>query len=141
MPGRTGRTPLPTHLKLLKGETRPSRLNAREPRPRLGAKSPAWLSPSARTEWNRLAPDLEACGVLTRVDADCLAIYCVMLVNVRDALESGQGVEPRAMGEWRQWAMQQGLTPASRGRVQAVEPSKGGQLARYLPDAHDRPGA
>lgn len=133
MPGRTGRRPLPTALKLLKGETRPSRVNRNEPRPPLGARPPAWMLPSARMEWDRLCPLLEASGVLTVLDADALAIYCHILTALRAVILEGGKVDPRSLAELRQWQAALGMTPATRGRVQAVPPEPPGRFKRYLP--------
>ncbi|MHB8459873.1 MAG: phage terminase small subunit P27 family [Candidatus Limnocylindrales bacterium] len=72
-----GRPTTPTKLKLLRGETRPSRLNRAEPRPRPGGpKVPIDLGPVARTVWRRVIREMGATGVITAVDADTLRLYC-----------------------------------------------------------------
>ena len=64
-----GRKPKPTALKLLEGNPGKRPLNGREPvPPRAALKCPAWLLPEAKKEWKRLAPALEAMGVLTMAD-------------------------------------------------------------------------
>lgn len=40
------------------------------------AESPDTLSAEARVEWDRLAPDLTACGLLTAADRAIFAGYC-----------------------------------------------------------------
>jgi P27 family predicted phage terminase small subunit len=51
---------------------------ASEPRPRpLAPDCPTWLPDLARQRWQELAPRLEDLGVLTEVDGDFLAIYCL----------------------------------------------------------------
>ena len=61
-----GRKPKPTALKVLEGNPGKRPLNDREPVPPKGTlKCPAWLLPEAKKEWKRLAPALEAMGVLT----------------------------------------------------------------------------
>lgn len=37
---------------------------------------PPFLDDVAQQKWNQLAPDLHSLGLLTRVDADALAVYC-----------------------------------------------------------------
>ena len=50
----TGRKPLPTRLKVLKGTAQPCRTNPREPRPEVVALDPPeYLGTTARAEWQR----------------------------------------------------------------------------------------
>ena len=71
-----GRKPKPTKLKLLEGNPG-KRPIGREPQPPSSLPScPAHLSPSAKTEWKRLAKTLNRIGVLTQVDRSALAAYC-----------------------------------------------------------------
>jgi P27 family predicted phage terminase small subunit len=72
-----GPKPAPRALKLLKGETRPSRVPQHEPQPRpIRPDAPAFLNKGARIIWDGLVDDLDAMGVLTIVDASILAGYC-----------------------------------------------------------------
>ena len=122
----------PTALRVLQGNAGHRALPKNEPQPPLGAQPPAWLTPAALEEWNRLAPELEASRVLTVLDADCLAHYCDQHASIAARSKTGQDVDPRERAELRQWAMQLGMTPASRPKVQAVEPPKGGKLQRFI---------
>ena len=70
---------LPTHLKLLRGNPgkRPIK---REPEPVVPEKlpePPAFLSEDAINEWWRVVPELRALGLLTVLDVQPLAAYCV----------------------------------------------------------------
>ena len=72
-----GRKPKPTALKLLEGNPGKRPLNDREPVPLKGdIKCPDWLLPEAKKEWKRLAPALEAMGVLTMADLTAFEGYC-----------------------------------------------------------------
>lgn len=52
-------------------------LNGNEPTPRREMpEPPAHLSPAARAEWDRLAPQLFEMGTLTQVDRAVFALYC-----------------------------------------------------------------
>jgi P27 family predicted phage terminase small subunit len=83
--GRRGPAPEPTRLKLARGETRPSRLNTREPRPRNGPPvAPSDLDPAARTVWRRVVRDMPK-GVITRVDADTLRCFCEAVTRYAEA--------------------------------------------------------
>jgi len=68
---------MPTRLKLLHGETRPSRLNRREPVPRDGRpRMPLDMSPAAKTVWRHVLREMAGTGVITAVDRDVLRLYC-----------------------------------------------------------------
>lgn len=88
--------------------------------------------------WRSHAPDLSAAGVLTTWDVDAFAAYCGVVVQVRRAeriLEAGQVLKGRrdsavtnpawriyrdALGLLRAYAMEFGLTPASRSQIRAL---------------------
>jgi P27 family predicted phage terminase small subunit len=132
--GRRGPAPTPTNLRVLHGETRPSRINAAEPRPRdRPPDRPGWLTPAAAEEWDRIAPDLAAMGTVKAVDATGLAAYCEAVARFRAAsaavaasgamLTDRDGAERKnpAVGlardasvEIRMWAREFGLTPSAR---------------------------
>lgn len=72
-----GRPPIPTKLKLLRGETRPSRLNRQEPRPRgIRPRMPLDMGPAARAVWRRVMREMGATGVITAADADVFRVFC-----------------------------------------------------------------
>lgn len=82
-----GRPPKPTHLKVLQGTARPNRMR-NEPKPApVRPTCPRWLSPEAKREWRRVAPELEKLGLLTRVDRAALAAYCQAYARWRQAEE------------------------------------------------------
>ena len=121
MPGRTGRARKPTALKLLSGETRPSRINRNEPKPGPVGEVPDWLSVQGRKEWGRLAPMLERTGVLTEADAESLAEMCEAKAAFKLRLLD-DGRFPTDL--WRAIAAMEarfGLTPSDRSRL-TVEP-------------------
>ena len=144
---RSGPAPTPTALRVLRGETRPSRINAAEPRPReLAPARPGWLSPYAVEEWDRIAPDLAAMGAVKAVDATAVGAYCEAVARFRAACESvavlgamitdrdgddrknpAVGLARDASVEVRMWARELGLTPAAR------QPLKVEHVRRDLP--------
>ena len=82
--GRRGPAPLPTKVKLLHGETRPSRLNPDEPRPPANAPvMPSDLSPAAQAVWQRVLRD-QAPGVILAAHADVLRVYCEAVVRYQE---------------------------------------------------------
>lgn len=77
--GRRGPAPEPTPLKLLKGNPGRRPINDREPQPkRRRPRCPHWLDADAKATWKQLVPELEQMGVLTRIDGNALARYCVL---------------------------------------------------------------
>ena len=119
---------------MLRGETRPSRINDEEPRPRdVPPEMPEWLTGAAASEWRRIAPDLTAMGTVKAVDAIGLAAYCEAVARFKTATEligrAGLMIRDRdgmvrknpavaqardASLEIRMWAREFGLTPAAR---------------------------
>jgi P27 family predicted phage terminase small subunit len=131
--GRTGPAPKPTALRVLHGDRR-SRINDAEPLPRdLPPERPAWLSPLAAEEWERIALDLAAMGTAKAVDGTALAAYCeaVSRLRIATALVTQSGpllvdddgkvrknpavAQARdASYEVRMWAREFGFTPSAR---------------------------
>lgn len=132
-----GRKPKPTALKLLEGNPGKRPINEHEPIPPKGTvKCPTWLEPEAKKEWKRLAPSLEAMGVLTQADLTAFAGYCQAYARWKEAEEfisqhgsifqtpSGyvQQVPQVSIAQQNLKIMQSfcsefGLTPATRARI------------------------
>lgn len=114
-----GRKPVPTELRLLRGNPGHRPINQLEPKPSKGVGSrPAWLALEAKREWTRIVPELERIGVLTTVDRGAVAAYCQLWAEF---------VAATAEGDWRKMkqaaplvkaaAAELGITPSSRSRV------------------------
>jgi len=134
-----GRKPKPTALKLLEGNPGKRPINVNEPIPPKGdIKCPSWLLPEAKKEWKRLAPALEAMGVLTMADEKAFCGYCQAYARWKEAEEfitqdgsifktpSGyvQQVPQVSIAQQNLKIMQSfcsefGLTPATRARIMA----------------------
>lgn len=132
-----GRKPKPTALKVLEGNPGKRPLNDREPvPPKATLKCPAWLLPEAKKEWKRLAPALEAMGVLTMADLTAFEGYCQAYARWKEAeafitqhgsifqTPSGyvQQVPQVSIAQQNLKIMQSfcsefGLTPATRARI------------------------
>ena len=80
---RRGGKRTPTALKVLSGTLRADRTPANEPHPEGVAECPEFLSAEARSEWARLAPELEALGLLTAFDVAVFAGYCQSWADFR----------------------------------------------------------
>ena len=133
--GRRGPAPIPTKVKLLHGETRPSRLNLHEPMPAPDApKMPADMDAGAKVVWRRVLRDMRHTGVIRAGDADILRCYCEGVAGYAGAArlyaQSGPLVRGRHGGELvknplhqvardnadeiRQFARELGLSPSAR---------------------------
>lgn len=140
-----GRRPLPTKMKVQAISHR--RLNESEPQPTPGAPDPPeWLSPAARAEWDRVRPELERMGLVTRVDMAALAGYCTAYAHWQEAEAFIQahgltlairddkgvlkavlpvpevGISLKMLDKIRQFAGEFGFTPSARSRIE-VPPS------------------
>jgi len=136
----------------LDGTTRPDRHPpTRSTAERPPATQPEHLAarPDAAREWDRVAPLLQRQGLITAADQVALAAYCAAFADfcALERLKAQAGFTPviqtttreghvstrahpaiaagiRVAGELRAWAVQLGLTPASRT---AVSPVPGGE--------------
>lgn len=144
--GRRGPPPQPTALRVLRGNPGQRRYNPREPQhPPLAEACPdALTDPVARAEWDRIAPMLITRGQVTTVDRATLMGYCLkwaqwLALEVEAATHpaivrspTGNPIQNPAMVlanktflAMMKAAGELGITPASRSRVIASEPTKG----------------
>lgn len=139
--GARGPAPKPTQLKILAGNPGHQKLNTNEPKPRpIAPKCPSWLDREAKREWRRVAPELEALGLLTLVDMAALAGYCASYALWKKCAEAiaAEGltfetdrgyvmqrpevaIGNKALAEVRAWCAQFGLTPSARARMTLPE--------------------
>jgi len=131
--GRRGPTPTPTKVKMLRGETRPSRLNRHEPMPSSDApKMPTDMDAEAKVVWRRVLRDMRNTGVIRASDADVLRCYCEAVSRYAQAArlyaQSGPIVKRDGnlvknplhqvardnADEIRQFARELGLSPSAR---------------------------
>jgi P27 family predicted phage terminase small subunit len=144
VPGRAGRRPKPTRLKVLTGSRRVRR-DGREPVPPSGVPPrPPDLDEVGQAEWDRLIPALARLGLLTQIDWTLPWLYCDTYsecVRMRWALAQAAGggfvvrapdgsvkANPlyiqylKAKHQLRLLLGEMGLTPASRARLVAASP-------------------
>ena len=132
-----GRPATPTKLKLLRGETRPSRLNRSEPTPRsTRPRMPLDMSPAAIAVWRRVLREMGATGVITSADGDVLRTYCESVARYGYAAKLLETSGPLVRGQKgelvknplhqvvrdnavlvRSLARELGLTPAARANL------------------------
>jgi P27 family predicted phage terminase small subunit len=156
---RTGRPPLPTAVKALRGTLRKHRVNPAEPMPSPGAPSmPPTLPVPARPAWRWLVRLLTSMRITTKADGPVLLLAACRLTDYqdlsRDLATNGRTYETvtptgstmrRQRPEvalrdsaWRdamQALVQLGLTPSARSRVSKVSNSPDtpeGELEDFL---------
>ena len=142
---KSGPRPVPTQLKLLRGNPGKERLRCDQLRPEQSIDvpdPPAHITGYAADEWWTVATELHRLGVLTKVDCAPLAAYCYAYGQWRDAAEAlaGMASEPvrglvvrtgnggptenpliyiarKAAADMMRYAAEFGLTPAARSRI------------------------
>jgi P27 family predicted phage terminase small subunit len=98
---------------------------------------PDWLDEEAKAEWQRIVPELDAMGLLSRVDRPALAAYCTAWSRWVNAEEQVRKFGPivkspergfpmkspylsiadQALEIMRKMMVEFGLTPSSRSRI------------------------
>lgn len=136
-----GRPPVPTAIKIMRGNPGRRPMPKREPKPQLivGAKPPSWVRGRARRAWSQISVLLIDMRVLTVADVPALSLLCNVLAEYIEASEAvrkfgmtyesstqnGTIIRPRpevaiAADSWRRAMaamVQFGLTPSSRAKV------------------------
>jgi P27 family predicted phage terminase small subunit len=135
-------------------------LNAGEPQPEPAIPSPPeFLSEDAKLEWERVSQQLFRLGLLSQLDRTSLAAYCqaygrwkqaeAALAELarRDQLSHGLmiktsngnliqnplvGTANKAMAEMMKYAVEFGMTPSARSRIETSAPFNGGKFAGLL---------
>jgi P27 family predicted phage terminase small subunit len=138
-----GRKPIPTCVKLLRGNPGKRPLNEGEPQPApLAPACPSELSQGAKDEWNRIIAELVQLGLMTTLDRAALATYCQAYAMWSDAIQAVQKFGPVVKSPngyplispyfaiankqaeiMIRIASEFGFTPASRSRISTGEPS------------------
>lgn len=146
-----GRKPEPTALKKAKG-VRADRINENEPKPDSRIPDcPPYVQGEALAEWNRVAPILDAMGVLSAIDGTALAIYCLAvgrLIRAQTEIDANPIVVLTERGGSRaspyakmireesalilRYMAEFGATPVARTRLTVITGAGGDELDAYL---------
>lgn len=158
---RSGRRPLPTHLKVINGNPGHRPLNRAEPQPRRKIpRPPPELNEDGLLEWKRVVRELYNLGMLTTLDRAALAAYCQAYgrwiraerafgaLAQNDSRYGGliartqQGnwipnpllhAANRAMSDMMKYAGEFGLTPSARSRIKTEgQIERDDPVAKYL---------
>lgn len=156
-----GRKPLPKHLRLVTGNAGHRSIDDSTPEPAAARpECPDFLDALAHAEWDRIVPELEVCGLLTKLDMAALAAYCstfsmwqIAELRIRErALDDPNGaglmatgpngfkmfshwlnVRNKALEQLRAFMAEFGMSPSSRARVKAL----GAQMPLFGDDPMD----
>lgn len=141
-----GRPRKPTAIRLLEGNRSKTPLPQNEPKPApIAPECPKWLLAEAKKEWQRLCPELEAMGLLTRIDMAVFAAYCQSYARWKQAEAAmgravKKGAEPNG---WENAARQRqkemvacakefGFTPVSRTKVSVSKQAEDDEFEALL---------
>lgn len=131
----------PTKIKILEGNRGKRPLNKNEPDPILANDNemapPGWLLDEAKTEWERIVPELARLGLFTKIDRTALVGYCQswaryveaekFLSNHATTFETDKGyiaqvpqvsIAQKYLKLCHTLMTEFGFTPSSRGRMQ-----------------------
>lgn len=116
--------PTPSAINKLRGNPGKRGRNKQEPKPGLGiATRPAWLCLEAKLEWNRIVPELELVGVLTKVDRAILSMYCQLWGKQVERAKDGKAPSVPELAQLRLYAIELGLTPSARVKLAVERPA------------------
>jgi len=160
MPKGSGRRPLPTAVKKLRGNAGKRKLNDAEPKPKPGdPEMPEGLSAAAAAEWRSIAPELRQLGVLTKIDGKALAAYCHAFARwmeaeveirrlgivVMEPIFNGERflgckykknpavtISETAQKIMKAFLVEFGMTPSSRSRVRIEKPTEADPMDEFL---------
>ena len=147
-----GRKPKPTALKMLAGNPGKRAINHAEPKPRVVMpRPPEHLSADEKEKWKAVVRELHPLGLVTAIDKDALAMYCVIFSRwikaekmVRDKgeiIKTAAGniiqnpylsIANRALDQLNKLGAEFGMTPSSRSRVKTDVLDPDHELERML---------
>jgi len=147
-----GRKPKPTAVKLLSGNPGKRAINHSEPRPKIELPpAPEHLGDDEKSKWMAVVKELHPLGLVTTVDKDALAMYCVIYVRwmkaERMVREKGEiiktaagniiqnpylAIANRALDQLNKLGAEFGMTPSSRSRVKVDLPTPESELEEML---------
>ena len=139
-PGRQGRKPVPTAIKLLRGNPGKRPLNSREAAPPVAVPAcPGHLATEAKREWRRTGRQLAQHGLLTVIDRAAFAAYCQAWARWLDAedklrefgvvIKGAKGglvpspylrIAEVAIHQMHKLLVEFGMTPSARSRIAAA---------------------
>lgn len=127
------RRPVPTSLKVIRGNPGKRPINGREPKPPVADLiCPEHLSPLAAQEWARIVPILIDLGLATTADRTVLIAYCELYAEMVERSTARKEQRTASIAQLRACLVELGLTPAARAKM-TVQPRDGDETeSRYF---------
>ena len=142
----------PTVLRILEGNPGKQPINLNEPKPDSQIpQCPDWMEEEARTEWDRIVPELHRLGLLTKIDVTAVIGYCQSWGRYVEAekylskndtvmvAESGYmqqvpqvGMAQKYLKLCQSFMTEFGLTPSSRGRIQLPSQNEDDEREKFF---------
>lgn len=159
-----GRRPKPTNLKVLAGNPGKRKLNKLEPsfvkeeQNNIPEELLNKENSIALKEWKRIAPELLEANVLTKIDRTAIVAYCMCYqrwIQAEEAIKIDGlvsyseksrtiyqspyvSISNQALIQMRAFMAEFGMTPATRGKIQAPRNTEENPLAEFLKRANER---
>ena len=115
----------PAKLKELAGNPGKRPINTREPEAKGQVEPcPDWFSEDAKEEWHRIIPELQAMGLIGKVDTAVVRAHCLVYGEVIATARSGEPLKAAMLAQLRIGACELGLTPLSRAKLSLPETEK-----------------
>lgn len=153
-----GRKATPTALKLVRGNPGKRAMNKREAKlPPSRPAAPPFLCADGQAEWGRVLETLYAVGLVTALDAAALGAYCASygrwaqaeraLREAEDSADGGLitrtasgnviqntliGTANKAAADMVRYAVEFGMTPSARSKVNARPPDADDPAAEFF---------
>lgn len=151
-----GRKPVPTQLKIIRGNPGRRPLNTEEPQPKKEMPAcPEFLDEQEKAKWNELCKELYDMGTLTKIDGDLLAMYCKAWVGFvkwdeiakkspMHVWKDNEGkitstkrtaavnLRDSYAGQVRSYGAELGLSPSARVRLKAEKPKETDAFGEFL---------
>ena len=142
---RGGLQPIPTRVKILRGNPGNRALNKSEPQPKKSKslRAPSYLCKEAQAEYRRIGKMLKSIGVLTEADLTALKLYaetyavwleatqkvhveglCVRAPNGYQTQNPNLAISQNASKRLQSLLCEFGMTPSSRTRVTVAKKEK-----------------
>lgn len=128
--GQRGPAPEPAHLRILKGETRPSQLKG-APAAQDAPHKPTGLSPEASKVWDRIIAAISDTRHIGEAHADTFRSYCEVTARLFAHVDPMSKEWRELADKHRQLARELCLTPATSTNIQRTAKPEA-KLAKYL---------
>ena len=115
----------PAKLKELAGNPGKRPINTNEPQAAgFVEPCPDWFSDDAKEEWNRIIPELQAMGLIGKIDTAVVRAHCLVYGEVIATARSGEPLKAAMLAQLRIGACELGLTPLSRAKLSLPDGKK-----------------